>query len=296
MLKKMHPLFIGFGNQAKEYANVLQKYKIKIQSVCVTNIKKNKKTFDKYKILNRYETIEKALNEKKFNCIFIFLPFDLIEKKILKILELSDTPVYCEKPIALNYKKICKIEKYVKKNNKKLFVLYNRNYYNNFHIIKKFLLRENFFLTAYIPEKINLTIKNINKNLKGNIKYHLTSHWIIFFFSLQKSKNVQPKFINRDIIFRNKNIDILIYPNGKGFITAIFKSRNYILILLTLEKLLVYKIYKEKIKFLKYYDEFAANNFKPGVENLVRFILKKNIISNISNVKSLYNSIRRLNY
>ena len=45
--KSFNPLFIGFGKQALEYAKVLKSLDIKISSVCVTNIKKNKKKFNK---------------------------------------------------------------------------------------------------------------------------------------------------------------------------------------------------------------------------------------------------------
>ncbi len=41
--KSLYPLFIGFGKQAQEYAKVLIKKKIKIQSVCVTDLDKKKK-------------------------------------------------------------------------------------------------------------------------------------------------------------------------------------------------------------------------------------------------------------
>ena len=114
--KSIYPLFIGFGKQAQEYAKVLIKKKIKIQSVCVNDSNKKRSVFNKYKIKNRYDNIEKAINDKKYNCIFIFLPFNIIEKKILKILRMTNAPIYSEKPLALSYKKINKIDIFVKKN------------------------------------------------------------------------------------------------------------------------------------------------------------------------------------
>ena len=45
-----NPLFIGFGKQAQEYASVLKHYKIKISSVCVTNINKKKKYLKNLKL------------------------------------------------------------------------------------------------------------------------------------------------------------------------------------------------------------------------------------------------------
>ncbi len=81
---KIKPLFIGFGKQALEYAKVMDYYNIGIESVCVRNLNKDQKKIDKYKIKNRYIDIEKALNDKKFNCVFVFLPWNVIEKRIFK--------------------------------------------------------------------------------------------------------------------------------------------------------------------------------------------------------------------
>ena len=52
-------------------------------------------------------------------------------------------------------------------------------------MLKSFLDKDKFKSEIFIPEKVKDTIKNININLKGKIKYHLTSHWLNFFFSLQ---------------------------------------------------------------------------------------------------------------
>ncbi len=294
--KSLYPLFIGFGKQAQEYAKVLIKKKIKIQSVCVTDLDKKKKIFNKYKIKNRYNNIGKAINDKKYNCIFIFLPFNIIEKKILKILKMTNAPIYSEKPLALSYKKISEIDTFVKKNKKKLYILYNRNHYNIYKVLKSYSKREKFILRAYIPERINETIKKIDKNLKGNIKYHLSSHWLNFFFSLQKIKNLQPVKKDKSIFYTDKNSEILISPNDKGFITAVFKSKKYVLLLLTLEQLFIFKIKENGIKFLKHYNEFSHNNFKPGLKNLIECMLKKKLKTNVTEIKILYKSLKNLNY
>ena len=294
--KSLYPLFIGFGKQAQEYAKVFSKKKIKIHSVCVSNIKKNKKNFDKYKIKNRFENIERALLNKGFNSIFVFLPFNLIEKKIFTILKTSNVPVYTEKPIALSFNKIVKIEKFVRKNKKKIYILYNRNHYKLFQVIQNFNKKEKFILRAFIPERIKQTINNIDKNLKGHIRYHLASHWINFFFSIHKIKNLQPIHNKGEITYKNKKIEILISPNHKGYISAIYISKNYVLFLLTLEQLFVFKKINKKIKFIKYYNEFSENKFKPGIERLISFITKKKFKSNLTDIRILYNSLKKLNY
>ncbi len=209
---------------------------------------------------------------------------------------MTNAPIYSEKPLALSYKKISEIDTFVKKNKKKLYILYNRNHYNIYKVLKSYSKREKFILRAYIPERINETIKKIDKNLKGNIKYHLSSHWLNFFFSLQKIKNLQPVKKDKSIFYTDKNSEILISPNDKGFITAVFKSKKYVLLLLTLEQLFIFKIKENGIKFLKHYNEFSHNNFKPGLKNLIECMLKKKLKTNVTEIKILYKSLKNLNY
>ena len=134
-----NPLFIGFGKQAQEYASVLKHYKIKIASACVANINKNKKIFKKFKIKNHYSNIDQALSEKNYDCIFIFLPFDIIEKKIIKIIKNSNVPIYCEKPISLSLKKILEVTNILKKKRIRNFIFYTIEIIiKNFQSIKIF--------------------------------------------------------------------------------------------------------------------------------------------------------------
>ena len=71
-------------------------YKISIEGVCVRNLNKDRKKINKYKIKNRYIDIKKALHDKKFNCVFVFLPWNVIEKKILEIIKLTKKPIFVE--------------------------------------------------------------------------------------------------------------------------------------------------------------------------------------------------------
>ena len=134
---KIKPLFIGFGNQALEYAKAFAYYNINIEAVCVNNLDKNKKKISKFKIKNKFDSINKALSSKCYNCVFVFLPWNMIEKKIINILKNTKKNVFCEKPLALSYSKIIKIKKVSNIYNKKLFILYNRRYYETLNYLKK---------------------------------------------------------------------------------------------------------------------------------------------------------------
>ena len=73
-------------------------------------------------------------------------------------------------------------------------------------------------------------------------------------------------------------------------------SKKYVLLLLTLEQLFIFKIKENGIKFLKHYNEFSHNNFKPGLKNLIECMLKKKLKTNVTEIKILYKSLKNLNY
>ena len=124
-------------------------------------------------------------------CIYLFtLVFN--RKKIIYILKNTNKRIFCEKPIALSLKSLSKINKLSNRYNKKLYILYNRRYYN-IHFFEKKKINKKSSIKAFIPEKIDLTLKKIDKKLKGKIKYHLTSHWIDFFTSVTNKKIIKVK-------------------------------------------------------------------------------------------------------
>ena len=292
---KIKPLFIGFGSQALEYAKVLENLNVRIKSVWVTNLKKNNEKLNKFKIEHRYNDIKKALKDKKYNLVFVFLPWNIIEKKIIDIIKNTKKKIYCEKPIALSLKNLKKISNISKKYNKNLYILYNRRYYKNYSIIKK-KIQKNTKFEVYIPEKINYTLKKIDKKLKGKIKYHLTSHWLDFFLTLTKQNfshfNKQKKLF----IFKNQKLknQIIIHPNGSGYIKANFKFKNFLFKLDSLEKLYVINIKKNKI--VKYFNEYDQDKFKPGVQDVLKSIIfKKNFkLPRPDDLLSLYAYLKKL--
>ena len=92
---------------------------------------------------------------------------------------------------------------------------------------------------------------------------------------------------------------ITIKYNGIGKISARIDFKNYFLILNSLENLKIYKKNNRK-KVFKNYNEFKINNFKPGVLNLVKNIIKKDKsfarLPDISEMINLYKVIKFLPY
>lgn len=299
--KNLSPLFIGFGLQAIKYAEVFKHLGIKISSVCVSDLKKNQNKLDSYNIKYRYSSIPKAIKDNKYNCIFVFLPWNMIEKKIIYIIKNTKKNIYTEKPVALSLSKLEKISLISKKCNKGVYVLYNRRFYKIFSVIKKKLQNKNFYFKAHIPEKLDLTLKERDKNLKGYIKYHLSSHWFDFFMQLT-GKNIIDFFIKKEIynfiLDDNKNYKkkITLKYNDTGRITSQFTIGNDIYKLKTLEQLKVYS--KTNYKLKDTINEFKINKFKPGVYNLVKKIIKndRKNIPKLNELINLYKVLEKLPY
>jgi hypothetical protein len=296
----MKPLFVGFGQQAFEYAKVFKFLDIEITSVLVRDIKKKNKILSKFKVKNIYNDLDLALKENKFNCIFIFLPWNKIEKKILYILKKTNKTIYSEKPIALSTKKLTEINQYVKRKNRKLFILYNRRYYSTYSYIKKKIKNSDFEITAHIPEKKSYVIKNIDKKLNGKIKFHLTSHWVDFFTSLfglriinftKKLKNFYFKLDGK-----SKNNIISIKYDDEGFIKANFNIKKQKYKFKTLEK--VYKKDNSSNRFNLLMNENKINKFKPGILNLAKALKNKEkiILPETKDLIKIYKYLEKLPY
>ncbi len=287
--RKIKPLFIGFGKQAMEYAKVFDNLKIQISAVCVRDLSKDKKKLDEFKIKNRYDSLISALSSKSYNCIFVFLPWHLIEKKIVLIIKNSKKIIFCEKPLALSYKKLIKIEKVSNEFNKKLYILYNRRYYETLNFLKK-NINKKYSNKISIPEKKNKVEKLLGKKIIGKIKFHYTSHWIDFFKFLFNSEITELTKQNNKYLFTLENpkkklkVIIELYYSENNSINAVFKTKTIKYRLDTLEKLYIYKSRSKKIKI----NEYKQNTFKPGILKLVNNILNSRL-KELNSIKVLKN-------
>ena len=83
------------------------------------------------------------------------MPWDVIEKKIFKIIKLTKKPIFVEKPIALSSKKLSQICKISDKFNKKVFVLYNRRYFQSVEFLKNKLKNKKPLFKIFIPDRVS---------------------------------------------------------------------------------------------------------------------------------------------
>ena len=291
--KKLKISFIGFGKQAKEYAKVFRKLNLFIDEVFVRNVKnysKISKDFNVGKVLN----INEFKNKEK-QILFIFLPWDKIQNFLLENLSNNGSYIYTEKPIGLSLKGLKKIINIESKKLDKISVLYNRRFYKTYDYLKnEFKKNELIYAYIFIPEKINYVLKNIDKNLKNYIGFHLTTHWLDFFLSSTKVKFTHYKKRNNHFFYsKEKNIKIEIEENGKSSIQGYFVFKNKILYFDTLEKLFIFE--NGKVSIIK-----ESNSFKPGVKELVENIFNKKLgfrtFSPPSDFTQIYKMVSKLKH
>ena len=133
-------IFIGFGNQAQEYANIFKNLNIRISSIYVRNKEKYHNLQKEYSIDRIDTNLSSCLTECNYDFVMVMLPWNEIEKILPKIIITSKKKfIFVEKPVALSTKKLTKLTKLSRLYKKKVYVLYNRRFYNVFKVVKKFL-------------------------------------------------------------------------------------------------------------------------------------------------------------
>ena len=300
----MKAIFLGFGKHARIYADVLISNGFTINGICVRKTRNYSGFQKKYSIKKIYNNYKNILSNEEYDLVFVFLPWNVIDKKIIDIIKLSKKDVYCEKPIALSLNKLNKIITCKRKLKKNLYVLYNRRFY---FITKKILniLKKNKFekFQLFISEKEKEVEKKMSKKIIGKIKYHLTSHWIDWFMFLSKQKKFKFYKKGNNQIFEKKYKDkiliIKINNKKKNPLKVLMKFKKFSIKCITLEKLFITKNKKE----VMYVDEKTKNAAKPGIINIVKEIKKniknksrKTIIPQPEELIDLYENLENLNF
>lgn len=292
-------IFIGFGKQAQEYAKVFKILNIKISSIFV----RNKKKYNKYKkeyLIDKIETdLSKCLNKNNYDFIMVMLPWNIIEIILPIVIKNSKKKlIFSEKPVSLSLKKLRYLTNICTEYNKNVYVLYNRRFYEVFKKTQKYLKNNRLLhFKMTINENEKELIKRKSRKIIGNIKYHITSHWIDLVMWLLKIKSFKViKFNNSYTLISDKNYQISINYKGGKPISMKLDFKNFTLKTKSLEKLYLIKKNKEKLVI----NEKKMNNFKPGILNLAKSIKKlssrKKIDSRLLNLKNLDNLYCVLNY
>tara|TARA_A100001011_G_scaffold314891_1_gene333237 strand:+ start:56 stop:955 length:900 start_codon:yes stop_codon:yes gene_type:complete len=275
--------FIGFGKHAQIYAKIFKSLNIEIVSICVRDKKKYSKLKKVFSIKEIYDDIDKFCLNSKLDFIMVILPWDEIEKNLPKIVTKVKTElIFSEKPVALSLNKLNKIILLRHKFNKKIYVLYNRRFYETSQYLKKIIKTKKlskFYME--ISERKKDAVELLSKKILGNIRYHLTSHWIDLVMWLFKIKKFQlkKKKSSYHITSDNKYIIKLDY-NGFKPISSVITFNKLSLSHNSLEKLYKNNVGKSKLIV----DDNKASIYKPGLKKLSEAIKK---IANGNNNKDL---------
>jgi len=151
-----------------------------------------------------------------------------------------------------------------------------------------------------ISEREKQLVKLHSNKIIGNLRYHITSHWIDLVMWLLNIKNFEIKRKNE--IYQIKTHKQLDYFNihldylGKSPIQMNFFFKNFRFKLITLEKLYLLKNNKKKLIA----NENKLNKFKPGIFNVTKLIkkivLRKTNKVDLPNTDDLIHLYKNLKY
>ena len=291
----MKVLILGFGNHAIEYAKVLNYLRIKIDGIVVRNKKNYFNLKKKFKIRNVYSNIGYALENADYDFVLVVLPWFEIEKKIPLILKKSKKNIFCEKPICLSFKKLKKFIVEEKKYKIKIFAIFNRRFYKNILQVRKILFKNYDFLHLEVNEKVKKAIKIHTKKIIGNIRFHLTSHWLDTLIWISGNSKFKVRNFKDYSILINKKKNIFVqinYKNENAGINLEACHNKKKIRFDTYEKLTIFE--NKKVK--KFYED---NNFKPGLLNVVKQIKNSNVkncnkFSRLEKLLPLYSILDKL--
>ena len=237
---------------------------------------------------NWKEAIKFSKNVKNFNFLITSRINDNF--KVLKECIKTNSFIFIEKPVFLKSKDFIKFQK-----NKKIFVGYNRIFYNNIKKLKKKIWKK---------KNLNIIVKCPEDNYQNIIKNscHIFSILKFLFGDLrlilsQKNKNYINCFLKNEnncsfyLSFNMKNTD--------NFSVEIFdKKKRYVLspieYLKVFDKIKIKKItnnYTYSPQTSLTMNEFKENKFKPGfksqIEEFAEFTRGKKIVNNINFSKKI---------
>ena len=294
-MRKIKIGFIGTGKIANYHAKAFLKSNFKIEAVAASQNSKRAKMFaNKYNAKYFFRSSkELAQNAHKFlDCILICCK---TEKSLSYIKLIRKIPILCEKPVSLNYKDIEKTK------NKKVFVGYNRRFYNSVSIFKKELKKnKKFIVNVELPEKIfNSSQKKIRFSNVFENSVHMFDliNYIFDEPKLIKNSNLKnlPQLRSLQFMTKKKNfINLLCNWNSSSNFKIEAFSDNKRFLLQPIEKIKIFqginiinptkktpfRQYKPKTIYVSNFKK-KEKQFKPGfkdqAEEFYKIVVKNKI-------------------
>ena len=310
--KKTKILLVGTGRQAEIFLKVFFKNKIQIDTICSSKKSLHKAIFlkKKYNIEYAENNLTQVMKSKKFDFIFLLVTWDKIEPELLKIIKYSKANIFSEKPVATSLKSLNNLIKISKYHNKKIYVMYNRRFFETINIIKKEVDKvKKFNFTITIPEQNKRIKKRYGNKMNGKLKYFISSHWLDLINYICGNLSVEKNFVGR-------SVSTLIIKNNKcnGTINFVFNAVDQIRLIFflprsTLELNPLEKLYsiKNLVKRNNFYSinkklevDLSQEKLKPGIDRMIQSIfIKKNfkkILPKLSDLKNIYEIMEKLDH
>jgi hypothetical protein len=228
--KKINIALVGSGKIAYEYARVIKSFNHIINTIVSSDNENKKILIKKYNIKNEYVSIEKAIKNSKNIDAWIICTSWYKLKKYFKIAIKYKLNFLIEKSIIISSQQLMTINKVIpKKDKKKIFISYNRNYYDYMPLLIS-LLRNNSVdqITANMSDPFDEILKKQRKTIKKNLIIFMTSHWVSLILKILRITN-HKILLKNYIKFSDKNI-----LNAKTFIFNIKKNKKNIPLILNL--------------------------------------------------------------
>ena len=287
---KKNVLIVGAGFMANEYLKTLQILSVNYD--LVGNRKKNVKNLEKkFKKTFYFGGIENFKSEKFYSHCVICVNEDKILKSIISVLNKGIKNILVEKPGGNSLKEIKKITNISKKYKAKIFIAYNRRFYESIFQVHKIIKKDKGIISA----DFSFT-EWTDKIKKFNYKNEIYKKWFFFnsmhiidlvFYLIGKPKELSsysgyPLFPFKNSTFvgsgvSEKNIFFSYHSNwnSAGRWAINLYTRNKRIILSPLEKIYIQKKNSVNLKEIKFKKKFD-HKYKPGLANLlIEFIFSR---------------------
>lgn len=289
---------IGSSKIIEDHIKAAKKNKFQIYSIYSTN-KKSKKVLylkKKYKINKIYKNLNLLIKDTKYQKKLSFLIAPRIKDtyKILRKLINKNNYFFLEKPVTTKIYEFNKLLKF----KEKIFIGYNRIFYENIKYLKKNLRN---------PHNIIVKCPEINTKSILTNSVHVLSILFFLFGNLKILKKTKGKNYINVVLNNEYKINIHLFFNfnsAENFSIEIYENKikyelkpleklikyNFLKISYINKNKKPYKIYKPI--FSKYINEFNQDNYKPGFYNQWKLFYEfvsgnKEILNNINFAKKI---------
>lgn len=238
-MKKIKIALIGAGfvSQVAHLPAFISNKKVKIISICDTNLKLLKKVSNQFKVKNYYTSYKNMIKSEIIDGVVLSVQRKKTAKIANYILK-NKIPLLSEKPAALNYKSAKKLSDLAKKNSTKYLIGYMKRHDNGIKFIKKYLLKKNTLGNLYsvyyesfqgrsFSNKFNFfsQTKSYIRKMSLNSKLNNKNFSYLRFLNSQCHSINLLRYLFGDIKYLSKSL----HPSGEGQI--IFKKENITFIL-----------------------------------------------------------------